>query len=1228
MKPLSRPISRLLSGAAALLTGLAAQLLLVNQKETLALVFYGVALALIVFALAGQELVRAVESWSHETAGFRRSRWGWAAGGAAVLAALVGLALFWTGQSSGLAWLLHLGSLLLFGAAVRLLEAPPTGEETGSQPGQSNAGGFGLGARWEWAVLAGIFALGIFLRLYRFDQVPFGTWFDEADYGLNALRMLQDPAYRPVYVESTQLPAHLIYLIALSFKLLGVSTLSVRAVSVVFGVATIGAAYLAGREIFDRRTALLLAFLLAVSRWDINWSRIGMHGVAMPLFELLAVGFLLRGLRRQRLSDYAWAGLAMGFGLCFYFSFRLFPLVLGPFLVYQFAVERGLLRRSWRGLLVLALAGVISTIPVTQFALRDPDAFFARMRTTSIFAERSFAEGMQVAARTTAQHLLMFNYQGDHNGRHNLVGEPMLDPVSAALMVLGLAVCLWRFRKPVALFLPFWLIAMLAPGIFSLDFEAPQSYRAIGSLPAAYLLAVVPLCGLWNLWDRTVRRLERRAWVLVPLAALLLPLGWYNYHTYFNRQANAYDTWAAFSTPETIAGRVMAQNGPQDDYYISTFYNNAPTVRFLAPNVTQAFSLETYDSLPIPFRGDRKAILILDADRRSLLDQVRRYYPNAEIQEFRGPGSAPVIAYTVTLTPADIASVQGLTARYYPGGVWDAQPLLERQEPDPGQDWQSELPIPLPFGAEWQGVLYAPQFGVYRLSLQAPAQAGLWIDGVPVFEGEGQLSAEISLARGTHDLRMRAAGGDAPLEFTWQPPGGEVNSVPAWALYASPITNQGLLGRYYPNGDWQAPAEQIKIDPWVYAYYHTTPLPRPYTVEWVGQLQIDQEGSYAFGLEAADESTLWIDDQLVIDGQKPRLYQENFLTLSQGRHSIRVRFSDHSGATYIRLYWAPPGHSGEIIPQTVLYPPVGDPNLLDPALAAAGAPPPPVRQVVTNLAPLLPAGPAANQLWRVGSCGSGRGSFQSPRGLAVDAQGNIYVADAGNFRIVKLDSRGRVLAVFGREGDGDGLFRDPVEVALDPRGGLVVLDSGSPVVFQRFSLDGEYQGMLGAGLGAYHPRGMGMDAQGNLYLADTGQQRVLRLTADGQPAGKGSEWNVQNSGLGAGQPVDAAVAPDGTVYVVEAASGQIWRAEPGKLPEKWAAVTPVDTVEAQHLDVGPDGTLYVTDPLSGRALFLNRDGKVTGQIESLSRPTGIAVSPDGVIYVTDAATCQVLAYQP
>ena len=483
-------------GLAALIMGGIGQFLLETDHVLAATILFILAVGLGILAFRKQLGPNVVLS---ENEPLQNEHWPVRAtivGGLAIILSAVGFYLFTTSLPSLYAWLLNLASIGLLVLSIVWVDGSKHQEESNK------------GLRWKWPEV-GLFViiLGIaaFLRLYRLDQIPFGTWYDEATGGLFTLNILNQPGYLPIFSEAAQLPAHLYYLAAISFRIFGESTYALRLVSVSFGLATVAAAYFAGKELFDRRTGLVVAFLLATSRWDINWSRIGMHGVTVPFFELLTAGFILRALRRQRLLDYTLAGMTLGFGLCFYFSFRLFPVVICFFLGALWLTQHDLVKSSWRGFLILILGAVIAAMPVIQFAITQPDAFWGRMQNTSILQGRTIQEAISSVAQTTHQHLLMFNYQGDRNGRHNLSGEPMVDPISGCLLVLGVALSLWRIRRPGSFLLLVWLFLMLAPGIFSLDFEAPQSYRAIGSLPAVYLLAVVPIHALWQEWENSDR---------------------------------------------------------------------------------------------------------------------------------------------------------------------------------------------------------------------------------------------------------------------------------------------------------------------------------------------------------------------------------------------------------------------------------------------------------------------------------------------------------------------------------------------------------------------------------------------------------------------------------------------------------------------------------------------------------------------------------------------------
>jgi len=495
----------------------------------------------------------------------------------------------------------------------------------------------------------------------------------------------------------------------------------------------------------------------------------------------------------------------------------------------------------------------IASVPVSQYAIRQPDSFFNRMRVTSIFTGKSPLVGWEAVAQTTREHLLMFNYHGDNNGRHNLPGEPMLDPISGALLVLGMGLSLWRIRQPGSFLLIAWLLIMLAPGIFSLDFESPQSYRAIGSLPAAYLLAVVPFHALWQEWDQFSGKRPAVVFFL-PLILILIGVGYINYHIYFDLQAENSDSWSAFSTPETIIGKTMAELGPQIDNYVSIFYYNTPTIQFLAPEITEYHPLQTYDTLPIPTDGKKTMVFFVDADRKPFFLQAQHYYPNADFKEYKSPDGT-VVLYQITLKPSDIAASQGITASYYRNANWLEQPFLVRKEVTIDVNWKDGEPAQFPFGVKWQGVLYAERYGLYHLTLHSPAASELYLDNVQLhLVGEGVQTAEIELAKGCHDLILKTLGKEGHFELDWQPPDKEQAPIPSSNLFLPPISNNGLLGKYFPNGDWQASPAFTEVDPWIHFYNQNQPLPRPYTVEWVGKINIIEGGHYRFGLESSDES--------------------------------------------------------------------------------------------------------------------------------------------------------------------------------------------------------------------------------------------------------------------------------------------------------------------------------------------------------------------------------------
>jgi len=121
------------------------------------------------------------------------------------------------------------------------------------------------------------------------------------------------------------------------------------------------------------------------------------------------------------------------------------------------------------------------------------------------------------------------------------------------------------------------------------------------------------------------------------------------------------------------------------------------------------------------------------------------------------------------------------------------------------------------------------------------------------------------------------------------------------------------------------------------------------------------------------------------------------------------------------------------------------------------------------------------------------GKFNSPSGVAVDGAGKVYVADRLNDRIEKFDSSGTFLSKWGSTGSGESQFDLPFRLAADASGKVYVAEFGNNRI-QKFDSNGSFLGEWGSvGTGEAQfsgPQGVAVDASGNVYVGDTGNQRI------------------------------------------------------------------------------------------------------------------------------------------
>jgi DNA-binding beta-propeller fold protein YncE len=193
----------------------------------------------------------------------------------------------------------------------------------------------------------------------------------------------------------------------------------------------------------------------------------------------------------------------------------------------------------------------------------------------------------------------------------------------------------------------------------------------------------------------------------------------------------------------------------------------------------------------------------------------------------------------------------------------------------------------------------------------------------------------------------------------------------------------------------------------------------------------------------------------------------------------------------------------------------------------------------------------------IGHAGSGPGEFSGPRGVAVDRRGDLYVADSANNRIEKFDAAGLLIAVWGRghgdgsAGTGPGQFNSPRGLATDRAGDLYVADHGNNRI-QKLAPSGKVlalwgrgggDGLAGRGPGQFNlPRGVTVNRLGDVYVADKDNNRIQEFTAHGRFLRKwGRAGGDGSAGKGNGEfhiPYSVAAGPD-QLYVADTGNNRV-----------------------------------------------------------------------------------------
>lgn len=509
----------------------------------------------------------------------------------------------------------------------------------------------------EVLALISILVLASFFRLWKLNEIPPGLYPDVAINGNEAFFSLKNKNFKVFYPENYGREGLMMWLIAISFYLFGVSIWSIKIVASAIGILTVFGLYLLTKELFHQSInsnqqssiliSILSSFFLATSFWHTHFSRIGFRVILLPFVLVFSFYFLFKAIKRRKIFDSVLAGIFFGFGFYTYTSFRMAVLILPIFLLFWFLYKKEEKKKFLQIFAYFLITTFFVALPIGIYFLKNPEYFVSRAAPVTIFSAKN---PVKEFLKSFILHLAMFNFYGDQNWRHNFAGKPMLSFSVGILFLIGLILAIknsLKFKENLQfaicnLQLIIWFLVMLLPGILTRE-GIPHSLRVAGVIPPVFIFAGMGA----NLIFEKIKKIKKYSHILQKVGILILIFtAFFEGYQYFFVWAKKPEVKSEFtlelvemgnylnSLPEDVEKYVIVNKGGVPVSWAGNLPMPSQTIMFL--EISKFGEIKSKYLFPNELENikiEKRGVILIIQEDKNIFDNLSILFPQDKLEK-------------------------------------------------------------------------------------------------------------------------------------------------------------------------------------------------------------------------------------------------------------------------------------------------------------------------------------------------------------------------------------------------------------------------------------------------------------------------------------------------------------------------------------------------------------------------------------------------------------------